>query len=226
MAGAAIFMMYEDGEGNVTVSNREGIGHTMPRPADQDSIVLLDGSGVKDGVMIANVRYTNTGDFDFSGTSDWITAKKEGSPLNSADPEESISQHDSHSSFSVNLAQALVSSDANPFIDTDANSDGSEGPGTDAPPPDSGVVTEQDSNPNGNLILAHGVIMTIVFVAIYPLGSILMPLLGKWYIHASWQMIGFLLMWTGFGIGYVVSQRINIVTSPRPSGHPILEETN
>lgn len=208
MSGAAMFLMYEDGEGNVTVSNREGTGHTMPLPTEQDSIVLLDGSGVVDGRMIANVRYTNPDDFDLSGSSDWIMATKQGASLDSTDPSESISQHDSHSTFSVNLAQALIQSDANPFVATDG--DGDEDSDGATPPPDNSGVTEQDSNPNRNLILAHGVILTIVFVAVYPLGSLLMPLLGKWYIHAGWQMIGFLSMWAGFGIGYVASRRADI----------------
>lgn len=202
MAGAAMFLMYEDGNGNVTISNREGEGHSMPRLADQDSIVLLSGSGVKDGQMVANIRYTNTGDFDPSGSSDWIMAKKQGTSLDSTDPNELISYHDSHSAFSVNLAQALVPLDANPFDET--NSDEA------APPPRPGAITEQDSNPT-NLILAHGVILTVVFIFIYPMGSLLMPLLGRWYIHAGWQMIGFLAMWAGFGLGYVVSQRLDIV---------------
>lgn len=209
MAGAAMFLMYEDGRGNVTVSSREGKGHSMPLPAEQDSITLLDGSGVRDGQMIANVRYTNPGDFDLSGSSDWIMATKQGTSLDSTDPEESISQHDSHSAFSVDLSQALISLDANPFVETDV--DGNESSDGASPPPQTGGVTEQDSNPNNDLILAHGVILTIVFVAVYPAGSLLMPLIGRWYIHASWQMIGFSAMWAGFGIGYVVSRRLDIV---------------
>lgn len=94
MAGAAMFLIYEDDEGNITVGNREGTGHTMPLPAEQDSTVLLDGSGVRDGRMIANIRYTNTGDFDLSGCSDWIMATKQGASLDSKDPNESISFHD------------------------------------------------------------------------------------------------------------------------------------
>lgn len=206
MAGATMFLLYEDGQGNVTISNREGRGHTMPLPSEQDSIALLDGSGVKDGRMIANARYTNPNDLDLSGSSDWIMATKQGNPLDSTDPNESISYHDSHSTFSVNLAEAFVSLDVNPFGESNAGESGNSD-GT-VPPPG---VTEQQNSPDHDLILAHGVILTIVFVAIYPLGSLLMPLLGRWYIHASWQMIGFSAMWAGFGIGYVVSRRLDIV---------------
>jgi hypothetical protein len=211
MAGAEMFLMYEDGEGNVTVSNREGRGHTMPLLAEQDSTVLLDGSGVRDGRMIANIRYTNPGDFDLSGSSDWIMATRQGASLDSTDPNESIAVHDSHSAFSVDLAQALIPLDANPFIDL--NDDGNGDSDEPAPPPGPGAVRTQDSNTNNDLILAHGVVLTIVFVVVYPVGSLLMPVLGRWYIHASWQMIGFSVMWAGFGIGYVVSRRLDIVGS-------------
>ncbi|VUC20328.1 unnamed protein product [Clonostachys rosea] len=203
MAGAAMFLMYEDGQGNVTVSNRNGKGHSTPLLGDQDSISLLDGSGVKDGRMIANVLYKNTGSLDLSGSSDWIMAQKQGTPLASVDPNESITVHDSHSAFKINLAQASVSQNVNPFSE---NNDGGNGVSNG----DSTGVTETSSNPNSNLILAHGVILTVVFIALYPLGSLLMPWLGKWYIHGAWQMVGFLAMWAGFGIGYVVSSDLDI----------------
>uniref|UniRef100_A0A8H7NQA9 DOMON domain-containing protein n=1 Tax=Bionectria ochroleuca TaxID=29856 RepID=A0A8H7NQA9_BIOOC len=203
MAGAAMFLVYEDGQGNVTVSNRNGKGHSMPLLGDQDRISLLDGSGVKDGRMIANVLYKNSGNLDPSGSSDWIMAKKQGVSLASVDPDESIAVHDSHSAFSINLAQASVPLDSNPFSENNDNrNDVSGGDAT-------GVI-ETNSNPNNNLILAHGVILTVVFVAVYPLGSLLMPWLGKWYTHAAWQMVGFLAMWAGFGIGYVVSSDLDI----------------
>ena len=179
----------------------------MPLATEQESIVLLNGSGVEDGRMIANLLYTNPGDFGTSGSSDWIMAMKQGTPLDSTDPDESISQHDSYSDFSVDLAQALVASDVNPFAESNANGNGNGNPDDAAP----GGVTKKDSSPNDNLILAHGVILTVVFVAIYPLGAILMRLFGKWYIHAGWQMIGFAAMWAGFGLGYVVSRRLEIV---------------
>jgi hypothetical protein len=59
MAGATIFVMFADGTGNVTISARDGgPGHVEPQ---FDSTVfagveLLEGSGVVDGVMRANIR--------------------------------------------------------------------------------------------------------------------------------------------------------------------------
>jgi len=54
---------------------------------------------------------------DLTGSSStWITAYKTGSSLASDDLDESISQHNAASSFTLNLASAQGGSDANPFL--------------------------------------------------------------------------------------------------------------
>jgi hypothetical protein len=59
MAGATIFVMYADGNGNVTVGVRDGgQGHVEPA---LDSILtsgltLLEGSGIVGSNMIANIQ--------------------------------------------------------------------------------------------------------------------------------------------------------------------------
>jgi hypothetical protein len=59
MAGASIFVMYADGNGNVTISARDGgEGEVEPQLDDnlQSGITLLEGSGIVDGNMVANVK--------------------------------------------------------------------------------------------------------------------------------------------------------------------------
>jgi len=59
MAGASIFVMYADGNGNVTISARDGgQGHVQPSfdSSLMQGVELLAGSGVVDNVMTANVR--------------------------------------------------------------------------------------------------------------------------------------------------------------------------
>lgn len=59
MAGATIFMMYPNGEGNVTISARNGGGgHVEPQfnSTLMAGVTLLAGSGVDGGVMRANVK--------------------------------------------------------------------------------------------------------------------------------------------------------------------------
>lgn len=56
MTGANIFVVYTAGNGNVTVSPRLGSGHVMPQFNSDAQVTLLEGSGVSNGKMVANVR--------------------------------------------------------------------------------------------------------------------------------------------------------------------------
>jgi hypothetical protein len=59
MAGAHIFVMYADGNGNVTVSARDGNqGHVEPQfdSSVMSGVTLLEGSGIVGDNMIANVK--------------------------------------------------------------------------------------------------------------------------------------------------------------------------
>lgn len=48
--------MYADGTGNVTVSPRLGKGEIMPLFYSKPQVELLEGSGIVNGMMIANVK--------------------------------------------------------------------------------------------------------------------------------------------------------------------------
>ena len=57
MAGANIFFVYADATGtNVTVSPRKGVGNVMPLYPSGTQITVLEGSGIANGIMTANVR--------------------------------------------------------------------------------------------------------------------------------------------------------------------------
>ena len=59
MKDANIFMIYADETGkNVTLSGRSGVGNKDPVYPSTAQISLLDGSGIVDGKMTANVRCT------------------------------------------------------------------------------------------------------------------------------------------------------------------------
>ncbi|KAF4958169.1 hypothetical protein FSARC_11053 [Fusarium sarcochroum] len=200
MRGSDMFIIYQDGEGNVTLSPRQGKGEVMPQYSKRDGLELLGGSGVKDGNMIANIRCSDCDDLDLEGSNMWIAAWKSGDSLDSTSTSERIDQHDEHSNFDVDFSKASMSSDSNPFLssseDSSSDSDSSSG----------GVSETESAGPSDTILRAHGIIMSIVFLAGYPLGAILMPIIGKWFIHAGWQIIMFLLMWAGFGLGYVYAR--------------------
>ena len=211
MAGANIFLMYQDGSGNVTVSSRQATGHTEPEydASTASTLELLSGSGVTGDTMVANVRCADcetwsSGTLDVTSTSaPWIGAWKAGSSLASTSLSEGISIHDEHSQFDFDLTQASVTKDSNPFVGAEATDTSSS----------SGVSVQ---TPNNQVIWAHGLGMAIAFAVLYPLGSALMPMLGKWYIHGGFQIVTWLLMWAAFGLGVFGAKQRDLVRSSPP----------
>ncbi|KAF3762522.1 CBD9-like protein [Cryphonectria parasitica EP155] len=205
MAGANMFIMYADGTGNVTVSSRLGKGETQPlySASTASTLQLMAGSGVSNGIMLANILCTDCKSWS-SGTlsttstsSNWIGAWKAGSALDSTDLSETITYHDSHTSFALDLSKATIATDSNPFTSAvEATSSAST----------TGAVT-QAAKPNQQVIWAHGLGMALAFAIFYPLGSAIMPMIGKWQIHAGWQVITWLSMWAFFGLGVFGAQQ-------------------
>ncbi|KAM3415569.1 hypothetical protein BST61_g9090 [Cercospora zeina] len=123
MSGSNIFVMYTSSSGqNVTVSPRLGTGHVEPQHDDNAQIELLEGSGVSDGMMVANVKCSNCnewqgGSMDFTAQSaNWIYASRTGDALDSDDVSEDIQQHNQHSPFQWQLSEAQGGDNVNPFV--------------------------------------------------------------------------------------------------------------
>lgn len=219
MAGANMFIMYTNGAGNVTVSNRLGTGHVQPQyqASSASDITLLAGSGVTGNTMVANVLCTNCkswsgGSLSTSSTSaQMIGAWKEGSALDSTDLSQSIEIHSGETGFQMDLTQATLADDSNPFTSAAAatTTTGSSG---------SATTTTTSGAPNKKIIWAHGLGMGLVFAVLYPVGSALMPLLGKWRLHAGFQVVTWLAMWAFFGLGVYGAQVRNLV---RPHKYPV-----
>ncbi|KAM0332193.1 hypothetical protein ACHAQA_002468 [Verticillium albo-atrum] len=226
MSNANMFLMYQDGNGNVTISPRQASGQVMPQETTNGAqLELLAGSGVSNGVMTANVLCSNCDSWDGgsmalgSDSSNWIAAWRSGNAIDSTNLNAAISQHDEETTFGLDLTQATVTEDTNPFAGTSAPTTGNDGTSGDSSSGDSSSDSGSSSGGNSNgvtqtttpgaspsVLLAHGVIMTIVFVAMYPIGSILMPVIGNWLVHAGWQLLAFFLMWAGFGLGVVYAK--------------------
>lgn len=238
MANSNIFLMYQDGNGNLTLSPRRGTMRTMPTldtSSTAAKLTLLAGSGVStDGkTMTANVACANCqswsgGTMSLASTSaGWIAAWKAGSSLSSTSKSATITQHDDTDRFSIDLTKATISTDSNPFVSTNTggnsgngNSTGSDtgsGSGSDSNSGSSGSgssgsgVTVVSGKPSAAILTAHGLIMALVFVVLYPLGSLLMPLLGNWKVHGSFQIFVWCLMWAGFGLGIVTAKERNML---------------
>lgn len=198
MSGSTMFVIYQDGTGKVTLSTRMGHGHEMPEHSRMRSVRLIEGSGVVNNTMVANIHCGDLGNMRFKGSNHWISAWKAGSSLHTTDIDADIEEHDGHNSFSVDFSEAVVNSNSNPFIHmTTATPSGASSGG----------------GGEGKTSTIHGIIMSVVFLLGYPLGSLLMPIIGKWFIHATWQMIVFIGMWAGFVAGKLAADRTGDVSS-------------
>jgi hypothetical protein len=61
MSGSNMFLVYTSSGGrNVTLSPRTASGHNMPSYNDAAQVTLLEGSGVANGIMTANVKCKST----------------------------------------------------------------------------------------------------------------------------------------------------------------------
>jgi hypothetical protein len=240
MSGSTIFVMYTDGTGNVTISARDGTGHVQPTADSsiQSGVTLLEGSGVVNGKMIANVKCTSCklDSSSSSSSSPWIAAWNSGSAINSQSLSYSITQHSgsNYKQFEFDLSQASISSDSNPFVTSSSTSGGSSttgtGTGTGTATGSAATSTSSsDSSSNDNSSgdnsgssgatvvgtsftvisdydKAHGIVMGVVVVLLFPLGAIFMRMGSSAWMHGAWQMFSLVALLCGFGLGVKLAQ--------------------
>ncbi|KAH8810745.1 hypothetical protein F5884DRAFT_875530 [Xylogone sp. PMI_703] len=212
MAGARIFVVYQDGTGNVTISPRNGVGEVMPLLNSTASVTLLEGSGVTNNTMTANVRYTaDLGTLNFQSTRvPWICSWKSGSPLNNPSQSAVITQHDSFNQFTFDLTAATIASDHNPFVAADGS------PVT--APGSSGSSSGVSAQTIKRFQEAHGIIMASTMVIILPAGALILRIFGGVWLHASIQVISLAAIIAGFALGVRLVQDLGLVYSSR---HPL-----
>ncbi|TVY31409.1 Cytochrome b561 and DOMON domain-containing protein, partial [Lachnellula subtilissima] len=241
MAGATIFVMYADGNGNVTISGRDGgQGHVEPEldSALMAGVTLLEGSGVNGSIMTANVhcKYPQFGldqSYFFvmfkdigttctlsstsnSASSPWIAAWHSGAALNTNDAGTDIDQHgnDDYRQFTLDLTKASLSADSNPFIVAASSSSSPSNSSPASPSSSSGSAsddsssstTESNESRNERVDKAHGVIMGLVVVILFPAGAILMRTVRHPWIHAGVQILSLALLIAGLALGVKLAQ--------------------
>ncbi|KAL4923785.1 cytochrome and DOMON domain-containing protein [Aspergillus undulatus] len=204
MAGADIFVLYSAPSDNVTISPRSGTGHVSPQHNSDAQLSLLDGSGIQDGVMTANVRCDTC---SYSDSSPWIFAYKGGASLDSDNPDADISFHDDFGGTSVTLQNAVLRSD-NPFLNYDPSSPSNQ--------PDE---IEGHAGNGVNLLIAHGVIMSIAFIILFPSFGLLTALPMRGIIvkaHAPLQVLTLCLAIAGMGLGIKMGRDDDIMDDVHP----------
>ncbi|KAL4783889.1 hypothetical protein BJX76DRAFT_348239 [Aspergillus varians] len=204
MDGADIFVLYSAPSDNVTVSPRSGTGHVLPRHNPEVQLSLLEGSGIQDGVVTANVRCETC---SYSATSPWIFAYKGGTPLESKSLEASIREHDGFGGTSVALSNAISTSD-NPFLNYD--------PGTSS---NRSSEAGESAGSNAKMPVAHGFIMSIAFIILFPSFGLLTALPVRGIIakaHAPLQILSLCLVTAGMGLGIKMGKENNVMDDAHP----------
>ena len=136
-----------------------------------------------------------------SSSTTWIWAYKNGSPLGSDSPSERLNQHDLMADFNFDLADATGGTSLNPFAAGAATGVVSSSTGGSS-------NIENEIKRAVRTRKAHGIIMGIAFVLVYPLGAILIRLLsfsGLVWVHAATQIFAYMLALTGLGLGVYIA---------------------
>ncbi|KAK2627051.1 hypothetical protein QTJ16_004226 [Diplocarpon rosae] len=218
MAGSTIFVMYADGAGNVTISGRKASGKSEPKMDSviQGGLELLEGSGVVDGNLVANVRCTTcTLDSDASSSSSpWIAAWNTGSSLDTTSTSATISQHSNQNTrqVSIDLSTASIASDSNPWSTSSSADPTTTGSSGSSSNPTSGSgnsganagisFSGQDFSAVEDYQMAHGIIMGVVVVLLFPLGAMFIRMGGSGVVHGILQVLSLCALIVGLGLGF------------------------
>ncbi|CAG8962112.1 hypothetical protein HYFRA_00005155 [Hymenoscyphus fraxineus] len=209
MSGSNIFIIYSNAAGNnITLSNRLGVGNREPAQGATSQLTLLDGTGIANNVMTANVKCSNCqnwsgGSMSLTDTqSKWIWAYRTGSPINSDSASAPVTKHNQDGDLTINLQQAAGGSSVNPFAATGGSSGGSSGGTTPAGTP----CTKKNGQPGlmDNVIQAHALMGVIAFVLLFPIGSMIIRLLHfrlTLWMHAGWMLLAYALAIACMGTG-------------------------
>ncbi len=217
MSNANMFLMYSSADGqNVTLSPRTTTGHVMPTHNGAADISLLEGSGISNGRMIANVRCGNCDNWDTGSmriqdsASNWLYAHRQGPPIDSDDMNAQISQHEREGVFQWDLSQATGGSDTNPFTGAATTSTSNAAGGQNSWMRLSGQAQDR-------FVQAHGTLASIAFVAIFPIGAILVRLASfrqlAW-THGALQIFGLAIFIAAAGIGIFMADGGDYLREP------------
>ncbi|CAI6332573.1 unnamed protein product [Periconia digitata] len=167
MSGSTMFIIYANGNGNVTLSTREAQGHFMPSYSGAIQAALLDGSGVSFGTLTANIRCEKCP----VSQDKWIWAVAPGQAVkNGADRDTSIQQHSANGKLAVNIQNAKGGRDQNPFVgestgstpnDTSSNTPNGASSGA---PPDTPAPTSKSLSGGAIAGIVVGAVMGLLVI--------------------------------------------------------------
>ena len=152
-----------------------------------------------------------------SSDSSWIWAMKSGSPVMNDSPSADIKQHSNQDSFKLDLTKAKGGSSLNPFATSAAtapetttsasgsgssSSSGGDGGGDEGGDQSPAMMAKKQKA--HRVLIAHGVIMSLAWVVVFPLGAIIIRLFSfsnLVWVHAGIQAVGYMMAIAGLGLG-------------------------
>ena len=136
--------------------------------------------------------------------SNWLYAHSQGSPINSDDTNAPILQHDGEGGFQWDLSRATGGSDTNPFTDAATTTT------TSSPSAAKGQHSWErlSTQTQMRFVQVHGTLASLAFVAILPIGAILVRLTsfrGLVWTHGGLQVFGYAVFVVGAGLGVFIA---------------------
>ncbi|KAI1207351.1 putative iron reductase domain protein [Annulohypoxylon truncatum] len=209
MAGALMFVVYPSQSGNsLTISPRIATGHTEPVYTPEIDIEMMPGTGRDNStnMFTFNGRCTNcrswsggSGKIDVtSKIQSMMYATGEDRPYLASDARDGpLKMHYNYGTFTMDMVHATGPAGV-PLIENSVNS--------------TLVGTAQRLSTEGKkdmVAMAHGVIMILVFVGLFPFGTFVLRF-GNWVRwHGINQAFGFLLTFIASIMGFVISKTYN-----------------
>ena len=162
-----------------------------------------------------------------SSKSSWIWALKDGPAISSNDQSTTLHLHTNQGSFNLDLTKAQGGNSPDPFVNAAVTStaaggssptaaasaqspSGSGGSSSGASSGESSGGSSSASSEGSSkktrhkAVLAHGALMGVAFVALFPLGAIAMRVLsfrGLIWWHAATQIFAYTMALAGMGLG-------------------------
>jgi hypothetical protein len=114
--------------------------------------------------------------------------------------------------FTFDLTAASLSSDSNPFISASSMAPGS-GPTSTPASGDSGSSTVTSAmTTDNNYHKAHGIIMGVTVVLLFPIGALFMRVVGHPWMHGLLQIFSLIGLIAGFALGVKMAKMDNMVS--------------
>jgi hypothetical protein len=155
--------------------------------------------------------------------SPWICAWNPGSAIDSTDLNYQVAMHGPTSmrQITFNLTAASITSDTNPFFGSAATSATTSNPSSTPGASSGGGNTGSTANDNiltetATYEKAHGILMGVTVVLLFPIGAVFMRLVGSPALHALLQIFSLMALLVGFGLGIKLAKvsDLGIVSLP------------